>query len=59
MKIYVTYLNNGYEGKSEPLAAFSTLDLAEVFKKGGELSFGTSVEIKELELIESTTKEPK
>lgn len=51
MKIYVTYLNNGYEGKSEPLGAFATNELAQIFQRGSAESFGTTVEIKELEII--------
>lgn len=51
MKVFITYLNNGYEGKSEPLAAFASEELAKIFQDGALESSGTTVEIKEMEVV--------
>lgn len=52
MKIYIAYKDNGCEGKSLPLAAFSTLALANVYKEGSKADYGSGIEIIELELQE-------
>lgn len=49
MKVYVAYKRQEY-GFSEPLAVFSTVELANVFEAGFDASFDSGIIIKEMVL---------
>lgn len=50
MQVFILYKRTGYEGCSEPLACFDTLEKAQVFKLGYEASYQSDMEIMEIEV---------
>jgi len=48
--VFILVRDNGYEGFSEPLAAFSERRFAEIFKAGADANYSSSMRIFELEL---------
>ena len=48
--VFIMYRRSGYEGCSEPLAVFDSLEKAQIYKKGYEAGYGGSMEIMELEV---------
>lgn len=58
--VWIGYRDYGYEGKSEPLRAFASEELANVWLMGVDDSYGGSAKICELPIIRSsTTTSPK
>lgn len=57
-KVYVCYTDIGYNGCSSPLAAFSSVELAQIFQKGFNLGTITTDRgmIKEMVIDEGITK---
>lgn len=53
-KVFVVYKNYGYEGKSHPLGAYSTRDLAEIAVSAGRPYIG--MEIIELQIDKPVTE---
>lgn len=49
--VYVCYTNRGYEGCSEPQAAFTSLHLAEIYQAGSESAYSSGAKIIRLPLI--------
>ncbi len=54
--IWVAYMDMGSEGKSEPLRAFDSEDLAKIWKVGSTDTYGSNAKIIELPVIRSPDK---
>lgn len=52
MRVYVCYLNYGYEGKSEPLQVFADAKQASAWIEGTKQSHGTAGVFTPMEVID-------
>lgn len=57
VKVWVAYTDDGYEGCSEPLAAFATKFLADVWLSGAQSANSGRRKIFELPLIDAALQE--